>query len=85
MAYTELNALYDRVFNRFENEDLISKAEVLQMIANAPRADVAEVVRCKDCNGYDKHRKHCNYCGILVFDDDFCSYGARKEGVDNGN
>lgn len=42
MAYTEINALYDRVFNRFENEDLISKAEVLQMIAAAPAEDVAE-------------------------------------------
>ena len=39
MAYTEISALYERVSERFETEDLISKAAVLQMIANAPRAE----------------------------------------------
>jgi hypothetical protein len=47
--------------------------------------DVVPVVRCKDC----KYRcpesisasKHCTLTGIPVDDDDFCSYGERK---DNG-
>jgi hypothetical protein len=93
MAYTEINALYDRVFNRFENEDLISKAEVLQMIANAPAADVVEVVRCKDCehlriiNGKGLYA-YCpkTECKFEPFETDtrthFCSYGKRKEGAE---
>ena len=47
-------------------------------LADMPAADVAPVVRCKDC-------KHlfgtiCAVCGLLPRKpDDFCSYGGRKE------
>ena len=37
-----------------------------------------EVVRCKDCTEYNGHR-YCNYHADPVDDDDFCSYGERKE------
>lgn len=37
--YIDKSGLYDRVFDRFEGEDLIAKSEVLQMIANAPAAE----------------------------------------------
>ena len=56
--------------------------EVEDMVDRLITDNVVEVVRCKDCNGYDKHRRHCNYCGSLVFDDDFCSHGKRKEGAE---
>ena len=47
-------------------------------------ADVVEVVRCKDC----KHRYTCSngmsFCKVKfpmgARDDDFCSYGERREG-----
>ncbi len=53
-----------------------------------PAADVAPVVRCRDC----KHRTEAGNCGhprhhgILpsAYPYDFCSYGERKEG-DNDN
>ena len=47
------------------------------------KADFVEVVRCKDC----KHRKngiqgyYCDLTDFLIKDDDFCSYGERR---DNG-
>ena len=50
-------------------------------IVNAPTVDAVEVVRCKDC-----HWRNRNYCmhptdGMNVTqDDDFCSYGERREG-----
>ena len=60
-------------------------AEVRKFIEQAPTVDAVEVVRCKDC-------KHCSnntpdglhWCdeheiGSLC-DDDFCSYGERREG-----
>ncbi len=57
----------------------------IEIIENAPAADMVEVVRCKDCvywedGGYDGRceayqngliRDYTNY-------DDFCSYGERK-------
>lgn len=52
-------------------------------IRELPVADVAEVVRCKDC----KHRTESGNCGhprhhgILpsAYPYDFCSYGERRE------
>ena len=61
---------------------------VKTLLLRQPAADVAEVVRCKDC----KHRTEAGNCGhprhhgILpsAYPYDFCSYGERKEG-DNDN
>lgn len=42
------------------------------------------VVRCKDCKHYDIGGS-CIICGFQSRKpDDFCSYGERKEGADNG-
>jgi hypothetical protein len=76
MAYTEINALYDRVFNRFENEDLISKAEVLQMIANAPAAEnVTEALEkqipkepLKKSTEYNGEYGYCPCCNSILAD-----------------
>ena len=47
--------------------------------------DAVEVVRCKDCKMRCPESvclvKHCTLTGVLVDDDDFCSYGERREGV----
>ena len=45
--------------------------------------DIVEVVRCKDCKYWDEDRR-CNGIknGLVMeytWDDDFCSYGERKE------
>lgn len=57
-------------------------------IENAPTVDAVEVVRCRDC----KHRYngvHCTHPQLLSWswgairkceNDDFCSYGERKDG-----
>ena len=55
----------------------------LQIIKDLPAADVAEVVRCKDC----KHRTESGNCGhprhhgILpsAYPYDFCNYGERRD------
>lgn len=54
------------------------------IIENAPSADVAEAVRCKDCKHWSNGR--CwgiPFCGddasyIETEETDFCSYGERK-------
>lgn len=56
---------------------------VVLLLKNAPAADVAEVVRCKDC----KHRTEYGNCGhprqkgVLpsAYPFDFCSRGVRKD------
>lgn len=50
----------------------------IDRINEQPAADVVEVVRCKDCKNYNGHR-FCLYHADPVDDNDFCSYGERKE------
>ena len=55
-------------------------------IADIPAADVAPVVRCKDCKYHDDYGVHfCNRLGMDCPDDsDFsCSYGKPKNGGDS--
>ena len=55
--------------------------QALEMFDETPAADVVEVVRCKEC----KHEfgGSCVICGFQKRrPDDFCSYGARKDGSD---
>lgn len=73
--------------------------EIAKIISEkAKPADVAEVIRCKDCvysremSKYEKeiHLENCIGCTMhsksyhdqIMKDDDFCSYGERKEGND---
>jgi hypothetical protein len=48
---------------------------VMEYAAHLPTVDAEVVVRCKDCRKFKTYA--CRY-------DDFCSYGERKEGADNG-
>lgn len=66
-----------------EAEFLFQK--VISLLKNAPAADVAEVVRCKNCkylvdatinaNGF----LICDISDMEIAPDDFCSYGEPKE------
>lgn len=47
------------------------------MLAYASTVDAVPVVRCKDCKQYNGHR-HCTYFEQTVLDNDFCSYGERR-------
>ena len=61
--------------------------DVVQYLNTLPTVDAMEVVRCRDC----KHRyngKDCTHPILLAYsfgairnvkDDDFCSYGERKD------
>ena len=67
-----------------------NKAKQKLKEAARDKGDVIQVVRCRDC----KYRKYddifgtlwCNLnsCTKRVKPDDFCSYGERKEGANNG-
>lgn len=55
-------------------------------IADAPTADVVEVVRCKDCKhhvaGYCTRDINGRTNMFRMGNDDFCSYGAKMDGKD---
>ena len=52
-------------------------------VREAPAVDAVEVVRCKDCMMFcpqsDPIAQHCFVTGNVVSDDDFCSFGERRE------
>ena len=59
-------------------------------IIRAPAADVAPVVRCKDCQNWkrnvgfiDSPNGHCFEHDIDTNGHDFCSYGERQDGGRN--
>jgi hypothetical protein len=58
----------------------------IEIIENAPTADVVEVVRCKDCKHYGGVvyggvcRKYSGYeTKVCTEKDHYCSYGERKD------
>lgn len=64
-------------------------SEIIALADAVPAADVAEVVRCKDCKYQNKGQNECDswnmceYRSWLYFpvnDEDFCSNGERKDG-----
>lgn len=88
--YIEREALLEEI-NRNRAEAHNERcAQLLEAILNAPAADVAEVVRCKDCKYSVKYSCKNDACYQFticrrresysegVEEDDFCSYGERK-------
>ena len=68
-----------------------TRKDIEEWLNSAPIIDAVPVVRCKDC----KHRgtddcifhikgEPADEELLLKLDNDFCSYGERKEGADNG-
>ena len=67
------------------------KAVGTKEIDKAPTVDAVPVVRCRDCKHWHKDTVFCGYMSygeaserVNWYADDFCSYGERKEGDDNG-
>ena len=56
-----------------------------KIVASIQAADVVEVVRCKNCRFFSGRQEcYCHAAGengtpIFVRENDFCSYGQRKE------
>lgn len=66
------------------NGDMISSEEVEQAIKDAPTVDAVEVVRCKECQHWQKRYETKGIClkqyAILTFtcSDFYCAYGERR-------
>lgn len=78
--YIEKNVAIARLTALEIGNTCATMTDAKRQIADTRPADVAPVVRCKDC------RKFKTYSCRMVASgyDDFCSYGERKESADNG-
>lgn len=57
----------------------IPLCELVDVFADVQSADVAPVVRCKDCTEWDEISSECSHW-YGFRENDFCSYGERKDG-----
>lgn len=85
--YIDRAAAVKSVLRMRRPENSVAQNRMLSIIQmdmlKLPAADVVPVVRCKNC----KHEfgGSCIICGFQKRKpEDFCSYGERKEGADNG-
>lgn len=56
----------------------IPLSDLVDIFAEIPAADVAPVVRCKDCKYRDGTPGQPNILCAQMHEDDFCSYGERR-------
>ena len=92
--YIEREALLKFIENGLNNPDRkeafgYDAVEILEKVQYMPAADVAPVVRCRDCKHCDPENYHCDHpmgtaAPLKRKLDDFCSYGERKDGDGNG-
>lgn len=84
------NDFLDLFYVASAGQDKMFVEIVEQVVEDTPTADIAEVVRCKDCKRcYEKRTKRNNqlirFCMRMdgneyqVNANDFCSYGTSKE------
>lgn len=75
--YTEMERDGNLVFAACE-----IKQDFADMISNVPNVDAVEVVRCRECKYHNKPPCPMRLSFNWTEDNDFCSYGERKEGAD---
>lgn len=86
--YIERAAAVKSLLRMRRPENSVAQNRMLSIIQmdmlKLPAADVVPVVRCKDCK-YNVGTKKClnpDSFFAVPKDDDFCSYGERKEGAE---
>ena len=84
----KLSVYFEALAKQVEMEGLYNMAHIhnrcLQIIKDAPTADVVEVVRCKDCKYGTRLKDGGVTCRrveglLMIHPDDYCSYGRREE------
>lgn len=84
--YIEDFVLMNKYYHPYSKRTTIPIAEAIARINETPSADVAKVVRCKDCkNNYVTTHNHgkqddprCDFTDRHLSLDDFCSRGERR-------
>ena len=65
-----------------ENEGDMHSAQVFEdcvgELIDMPVANVAPVVRCRECKHNDKKKQICALTGVHFLENDFCSWGEKS-------
>lgn len=78
--YYRCEALGDRFDDREEIDMETQRLPDCPLVEMPSRADVVEVVRCKDCKFWDSDCIWCELWGnTQEYGNGFCSYGERKD------
>lgn len=83
------NALLEKVQFRIDTPGIIGAtvrdmvATTRRIIEEAPAVDAVEVIRCKDCGGYNKTgcAEGFGWCSCFdrgMMDNDYCSHAGRR-------
>ena len=84
-AIEEIDKWLDSVGTALVGKGLSYYGELIGCIEDARTADVAEVVRCKDCKNLVNTTINancfliCDISDMEIAPEDFCSYGERRE------
>lgn len=79
--------LYQPICNTYASFGItdLPASDIAPCVLFKSKANVAEVVRCKDCKHRVENSKMCSHPKAIGWDaiepddNDFCSYGERKE------
>ena len=90
MRLIDAKQLEKQVKEVFETINPVLMGQMLRWIRKQKTIDAVPVVRCRECKWWqeDDDIGHCdNPDGLDNYakPEDFCSYGERKEGADNGS
>ena len=76
--YIDVNEFYDKMYEWVRMHGGIIRNEMQAILEAVPSIDI---VRCQDCKYWNYEMSGCkrNPSVVAWRDDDFCSYGERKE------
>ena len=84
----DANAMRADWLENGENEYVYDTNAVLDSIDSQPTVDAVEVTRCRECKYHEDTSVigfgHCCLYDLTMRYNDFCSYGKREGGADNG-
>lgn len=78
----EVKKYYETRFPEIDNGVHWSRNDIIMNLDNIETADIAPVIRCKDCHFYKSENLQCMmHDGDLDewYDNDYCSRAERKE------
>lgn len=85
--YIERETAYKTLTDYYHHTTETMHEALREALNRVPAADVAPVVRCKECRHRDPEDHKCDSgemerqgCPFPVHDDYFCAYGARMDG-----
>lgn len=91
MRLIDADALLEQWSEVYTDAETWHRCIEISTINSQPTIDAVEVVRCKECIYAENARVNekgftiCEASNMEITENDFCSYGERKEGAEKNN